>query len=171
MRITSMGNMKSIIILRHGEAEDASPEGDFARVLTQKGRRDAYGLGKFMARRSLSPDVAMVSSASRTRMTYEGVIQGAGFTCSPTFSDELYGTSVDRMIAMIQEADDAVDEMLMIGHQPVLGGLLSQLVGQCRFNLPPAGCACLSFSVDRWSSVEAGTGWLMWFHVPDSSRR
>ena len=159
--------MKSIIVLRHGEAEPSSSAGDHGRALTERGREDARRVGRFLARIGERPDAAMVSSARRAQETWAAVAAGAGLSIAPRVEDDLYMTTPEQTLARIQGADAGAERLLLVGHQPTWAALLSQLVGRCRFNLPPAGCGCVRFLGDRWEQVQPGQGWLMWFQSPE----
>ena len=69
--------MRRLLLLRHAKAERSQPGGrDHDRVLTQRGRADAKTLGAYLARHRLVPDRALVSTAARTRETWERVAPG-----------------------------------------------------------------------------------------------
>ena len=63
--------MKTLLIMRHGKAEDDSPDGDKGRRLTPKGERDAAFIGGRMAARFGGPDWVVASDAVRARQTAE----------------------------------------------------------------------------------------------------
>ena len=61
-----------LILLRHAKTEKAAPGAqDRDRALTKRGRKDATAIGAYMAHHALIPDRALVSTAQRTRETWE----------------------------------------------------------------------------------------------------
>jgi phosphohistidine phosphatase len=58
--------------MRHSKAEQSGPS-DFERELTDRGVLDATEAGQWLASRGIEPDQALVSSAVRTRQTWEAV--------------------------------------------------------------------------------------------------
>ena len=63
--------MLRLLLLRHAKAERGQPGGrDHERALAQRGRDDAPRLGAYLVRHKLVPDLALVSTAARTRETW-----------------------------------------------------------------------------------------------------
>ena len=64
--------MHRLILMRHAQAESSAPSGgDEARPLSAAGRAEALLMGRALAERGLKPDLALVSTAVRTRQTWE----------------------------------------------------------------------------------------------------
>ena len=64
--------MHRLILMRHAQAEASAPSGgDEARPLSAAGRAEALLMGRALAERGLKPDLALVSTAVRTRQTWE----------------------------------------------------------------------------------------------------
>ena len=63
-----------LILLRHAKSEKAEPGmSDHPRRLNARGKNDAAVIGAYMARHGLVADLALVSTAERTRQTWERV--------------------------------------------------------------------------------------------------
>ena len=59
--------MHRLILMRHAQAQPSAPAGgDEARALSETGLRDAALMGRALAERGLRPDLALVSTATRT---------------------------------------------------------------------------------------------------------
>ncbi len=63
--------------MRHAKAEPYA-ETDADRELTRRGHDDAAEVGRFLADIGIRPDSALVSSALRTRQTWEHVAESTG---------------------------------------------------------------------------------------------
>jgi phosphohistidine phosphatase len=64
--------MQSLILFRHGKAENRAPSGDdFDRDLVERGREEARATAQALAEAGLIPDLAVVSAAARTLATWE----------------------------------------------------------------------------------------------------
>ena len=71
--------MHRLILMRHASAERApGPGRDRERPLSAGGRLDAAGMGRALAARGLRPDRALVSSATRTRETWDQMHEALG---------------------------------------------------------------------------------------------
>lgn len=117
-----------IQLLRHAEAEDASPTGrDGDRRLTDAGRKRMRLIAKAMASLEPAYDAILVSPLVRARQTAEPVAAACGF-----------GKELLETRALLPGADpDAVlrelarlgaGSVLLVGHQPHLGRLFGRLV-------------------------------------------
>jgi phosphohistidine phosphatase len=119
--------MDRLILMRHGKAEPhAATGGDFERALAPRGQNDAALMGKVLAEAGLSPDLALVSSARRTRETWEAAAPAFPKVRSETRRD-LYHAEAQDVLAAIR--DDAPDRgtVMVVGHNPGLHELALRL--------------------------------------------
>jgi len=119
---------KNLLILRHGQA--ANGLRDIERPLTKRGRNDVQKMGGWMRQQGLQPEMVIASSAQRTTET-------ARLCCAAAGVDEervrcelsLYQADCDGWLAELAEIPDDVGTVLLIGHNPTLSWLVSQLSG------------------------------------------
>jgi phosphohistidine phosphatase len=119
--------MDRLILMRHGKAEQhAASGGDFERALAPRGQNDAALMGKMLAQAGLAPDLALVSSARRTRETWEAVAP-AFAVARAEFRRDLYHAEAQDVLAAIR--DDAPDRgtVMVVGHNPGLHELALRL--------------------------------------------
>jgi len=132
-----------LILWRHAEAEDGAP--DHARALTAKGIKQAGKVGEFL-RQHLPDDCRiLVSPATRTQQTVAPLTDH--FTIAPTIAP---GASAQAVLNAARWPD-AGGTVLVVGHQPTLGEVASQLLG-CK---------------DATLSIKKGAVW--WFSQRDGS--
>ena len=72
-----MSSGRRLVILRHAKAEPFA-QTDLARQLTARGRASAHDVGRHLQEAGFVPDVALVSTAVRTRETWAEVAEGCG---------------------------------------------------------------------------------------------
>jgi phosphohistidine phosphatase len=119
--------MDRLILMRHGKAEQhAASGGDFERALAPRGQGDAALMGKVLAQAGLAPTMALVSSARRTRETWEAVAP-AFPAVRVEFRRDLYHAEAQDVLAAIR--DDAPDggTVMVVGHNPGLHELALRL--------------------------------------------
>src|SRR5690606_32834069 len=88
-------SMQRLILMRHAEAERSAPSGrDRDRALSPVGQSAARRMGEALATRGLSPDLALVSNATRTRQTWELAHEAFG-DVELRESDSLYNADAD----------------------------------------------------------------------------
>ena len=83
--------------MRHAKAEQVGPS-DFERALSGRGVADAVAGGGWLAELGISPDLALVSAALRTRQTWEAVADGASWLrCDSGFPSNFASTDMQRV--------------------------------------------------------------------------
>ena len=119
--------MRTLILMRHAKAVRAhEADSDEARGLTGRGRRDAAAAGAAMASAGLKPALALVSTAERTRETAEHGL--AAFGLETRFEDALYHAAPESLWDAFSASD--ADTVVIVGHNPGIGDLVSKLVHQ-----------------------------------------
>jgi phosphohistidine phosphatase len=110
-----------IWFLRHGDAEDTTPDED--RRLTDKGRRQAKAAGEALAALGVEPEVCLTSPKARAHET-------AVVACAPfdeidvVIEERLRGGDFDAA-----ELAAGYDEVLLVGHEPDFSRAIGALTG------------------------------------------
>jgi len=158
--------MKTLLILRHAKATRDAPQGDFARPLTARGRRDAAAVAATLASSGPPIDEIITSPARRAAETAEAVASAIGAD-APVPSAALYEADVTDLVRLVQSLPDEVTRAMIVGHNPLLEDLANTLLptGSQLDHLATAGLAHLDFYVARWSDVRAGSGHLTATHI------
>jgi phosphohistidine phosphatase len=119
--------MRTLILFRHAKAVRAheAPD-DQSRALTARGRRDAARAGAAIEDAGLKPELALISTAQRTRETAEFGLQG--FKLEARWEDALYHASPEGVWDAFAASDG--ESVVIVGHNPGIGELVSILVRQ-----------------------------------------
>jgi phosphohistidine phosphatase len=166
-----------LILFRHAKSEKAEPGmPDPDRRLNARGRGDATTMGAYMARHQLIPDLTLISSSQRTRETWEHIAAQVSTRASPVFDRRLYNAGANAILRVIEETDQAVHTLLVIGHNPGLHDLARKLIASGdveareRLNegLPTSGLAVIDFAADSWRKLHPHGGRLERFVTPRS---
>jgi|OM-RGC.v1.021123757 Phosphohistidine phosphatase SixA len=121
--------MKRLYILRHAKSDWPSGVDDKDRPLGENGKRHADALVKTMASKRYKPDYVLCSSAVRTRQTFAPVKQEWPDT-KYEYKDNLYLASTGELFEELKSTDDEFNNIMIIGHNPGIHGLVQLLVGQ-----------------------------------------
>lgn len=128
--------------LRHAEAEDGPV--DATRELTAKGRRDARRVGRYLRDQGVVFDLAFTSPVVRAVQTVEIVLEQLPARRRGRLSkvnallNDTGATAFGRWLKSLAPAET----VLLVGHEPSLGGHLRRLLGLTRSEalpLPKAG--------------------------------
>lgn len=158
--------MTSLYLLRHAHAGDASTwDGpDALRPLTDKGRRQAERLGRFLAETGFASDAMITSPRVRAAQTAEIVADLLGTSVTV---DERLGGGLDIRAAEAILADHGDPERpVLVGHDPDLTDLLARLCGAD--GVPMRKGALARIEIDR--PLLPGGGMLRWLIPPDALR-
>lgn len=110
--------MHRLILMRHAQAERAAPSGlDRDRALAPQGREEAALVGRMLAEKGLRPDLALVSTAARTRETWE-LVQEAFGDVEVRLEPALYNAPCDVLRAHVERAEDEAGCLLVLAHNP-----------------------------------------------------
>lgn len=110
-----------LVLLRHAKAEHADSLADHLRPLALAGRRQAGAVGTGLRGAGLIPDAALVSSALRTRQTWDLV--RTGLEVPPeiaTLSDAVYDAGVRSLLELVRATPGEVRRLLVVGHEPTV---------------------------------------------------
>lgn len=153
--------------MRHAKSDWHSVSSrDHDRPLNDRGRAASHIMGIFLANISQVPDLVLVSSATRARTTVDLASAAGLWTCPIVVTPELYGESTDTIMGLVRDQDNAIHSLMLAGHEPTSSSMVGNFVGGGSLRFPTAALARVDFHVDRWDSVQTGTGELRWFVTP-----
>lgn len=168
-----MDNAHRLVVIRHAKAESDGPS-DPERALSRRGRADADAAGAWLKAEGIKPDVALVSTALRTRQTWKRISEAAGWAVEADFDDSLYGGDEDTIIDLVSGLDDKVGTVVVVGHNPTIG-MLAQLlddgdgpadaVDRLMLGYPTAAVTVFDVPV-TWARLAPGTATMRAFEVP-----
>ena len=153
--------MKTLTLLRHAKTERDSPDGDFGRSLTERGRRDAERMGQEIRELGCEFDLVLASPARRVLETLAGL--GA---LAPIFDQRIYNASSRQLLDIIRSADDAADKLLLVGHNPGIEELAAQLAANETEDFPTAALAEIELPIKHWRDLADHKGRLVRFVRP-----
>ncbi len=153
--------MKTVLILRHGQAGSAGVEGgDHDRRLTPQGERDAESVGRRLQEDELTPCAILCSTALRARKTADIVAAHCGFEGEIEERDVLYLASSQAYFDALRDQAENRQRVLIVGHNPGLEMLLASLTGGLQ-GLSPASLAHVELPIETWSLLTPNTGGTM----------
>lgn len=158
-------DVRRLVLLRHAKAEPAGSVADELRPLTLVGRRQCSGVGALLLSSGLLPEQVLVSSAVRTRQTWELVRTALGDVPRPevVVDDRVYDAGPRDIIEIVRQVDERVRTLLVVGHEPTMSGAAATLVDEsagadaAHLATVRAGLSTGAFAVlglESWSSLE-----------------
>ena len=169
----SVAEPRRIVLFRHAKA-DWPQVSDHERPLADRGRMDAAVAGRRLADTGIPFDLALCSTAVRTRETWKLAVHELPHRPKTVYEERLYEASPGELIAVLNETPDDAQDVVLIGHNPSIQGLTDVLAGQgegdararmTERGFPTAAFAVLSFE-GSWKSLEPGVTTLVDYWAP-----
>jgi phosphohistidine phosphatase len=150
--------MKRLLLLRHAKSSWDDPRlADFDRPLNDRGLRAAPLVGRFIRERKIKPDLVLSSPAERARRTAELITEAAQLSAPTRYDERIYEATVPRLLEVVSQIEDEVEELLLVGHNPGMEELLETLTGERR-GMPTAALARIILDVEKWGRLRPGAG-------------
>ncbi|NGO80754.1 histidine phosphatase family protein [Streptomyces sp. YC504] len=170
----SVDTPRRLVLLRHAKA-DWPQIADHERPLAERGRKDAPAAGRRLAESGIAFDLAVCSTAARTRETWKLAVGELPQRPKTVYEERAYEASPGELIAVLNETPDDVADLLLIGHNPGMHGLADVLAGSAegdagvrmeRRGFPTSALAMLTFK-GSWKSLEPGVATLFDYWAPN----
>lgn len=156
-----------LYLVRHADAVEAGKRGgsnDAERTLSDKGRRQASKIARFLKRHDIAPDTVVSSPLVRARQTAEILAARIAPGAEVTVLEPLQpGGGLTACLDAFRRLD--AESVLAIGHMPDIAALASKLAtgGDAPF-LDFGKAAVAAFEID--GTIKPGSGILQWFVRP-----
>lgn len=159
--------MKTIILFRHGKSDwNANFEHDHERPVAPRGKKASKAMGKWLSETDQAPEYCVVSSALRTRQTYEYASKAGNWEAEMVIEGALYDSTVDTYLSVIQQLPDSYQRVLIVGHEPTCSGTTAALAGQADIRFPTATMARVDMHIESWKEARDNSGTLIWLQPP-----
>jgi phosphohistidine phosphatase len=158
--------------MRHAKAEPFAAT-DHERRLTDRGRSSARDVGTHLRDEGELPDYALVSSAVRTRESWDEVVEASGVSCETAFDDAVFTGSPDVVLEALRAVPADAQTVLFLGHNPTAsylchllddGGGDPDASSQLLTGFPPGAVATLEVTVP-WTDLAPETARVVAFYV------
>ncbi|MEU6589492.1 histidine phosphatase family protein [Streptomyces sp. NPDC046881] len=169
----SVAEPRRIVLFRHAKA-DWPQVPDHERPLAERGRTDAAVAGRKLADTGITFDLALCSTATRTRETWKLAVHELAHRPKTVYEERIYEASPGELIAVLNELPDEAHQVILIGHNPGVHGLADILAGSAeddarermnRRGFPAAAFALLTFD-GPWKSLEPAVARLTDYWAP-----
>jgi phosphohistidine phosphatase len=151
-----------LYLLRHAHAGDRGTwhGDDDERPLSDKGRRQAETLGRFLAQVGFRPDVIVTSPKTRALQTAEivGMALHLEVSTDVRLADGFRLGTAEKLLAELD-----ADRPVLVGHDPDLSMLVEALAGTDAIPIKK-GALC---RVDADRPLKPGSGTVRWLLPPD----
>lgn len=160
----------TLILMRHAKSSwrDATLD-DHDRPLSERGRRAAPAMARWLAGAGHVPAEALVSTARRAAQTWALMAPELGGAVTVRHLAGIYHADAPALLEVVRGA--AAGPVLLLGHNPAIGELAAELVRtpppHPRWpGFPTAAIAVIRFDAPGWAEITAGSGVAVAFVTP-----
>ncbi|MER7011938.1 histidine phosphatase family protein [Saccharopolyspora sp. NPDC000359] len=121
---------RKLVVVRHAKSAWPDDADDVDRPLTDRGRRDAPALGRWLREHAAAIELVLCSPAVRARRTWE--LAAPEVPAEPVLKhdDRIYAASARELLSVVHEIPPAVMTAAVVGHNPGLEDLVGLLTGE-----------------------------------------
>lgn len=163
---------RQLVVMRHAKAEQVAAT-DHDRVLSARGLADASAAGRWVGEQDLQPDYVVVSSAARTRSTWDRVAAAAGWDPAAVIDRSLYGAGTEGALEILRSAPAEARTVMLVGHNPTMaylvhllddGGADPDVFARLSVEYPTSALTVLDVP-GAWADLDVASARVRSFHV------
>jgi phosphohistidine phosphatase len=160
--------MKTLYLVRHAKSSWKYPKlDDFERPLNKRGRKNAPFMGRLLQELNVAPDLVISSPANRAAMTARIIAAALDYPLEDIrYNETIYEFGEMALIDVVKKIDDAVNQAMVVGHNPATNGLANYIGDQPVGNIPTCGVFCVELDVSSWENIKAHCGTVKFFEYP-----
>jgi phosphohistidine phosphatase len=152
--------LRHLLICRHAEAAFPSlNQPDFERPLTSLGIRQAGQTGRWLKDINPGVDLLISSPATRTRQTSEALKEASAMKeLAIQYESAVYEAPASRLLLLLSHLNPAVKGVVLVGHNPGVSSLCSQLCDLWDLRLEVANGVYIQLDLDSWEDIHFTKG-------------
>ncbi len=148
--------MKQLVLLRHAAAESIVKQpNEIERQLTAVGEMEIQDVAAQLQQIPIIFDAIICSPAQRTRQTVDVLVQTLQLSNDLVSIDERIFQNVEAgVLDLISEVDQAIETLLIVGHNPCMSLLARYFCPDVVESLPTAGVCILELPDQDWQLMQ-----------------
>ncbi len=160
--------MKHLLLIRHAKSSwDNDNISDKERPLNARGKKAAPFMAEILKKKNLNIQLFISSPAERAYATAKKFAEILEYPKEKiVIKEKLYGAATYEILEIVNELDNNLDCVAIVGHNPDLTQFNNFLSDTYIDNIPTTGIVLLKFDVNNWTEVGKGVGKLIFFDYP-----
>ena len=152
--------------MRHAKAEKWNAKGsDFERNLEERGEKDAYLVAQILSNEKFKPEQIIASPAHRTKQTANIVAKTLKIK-NIELDTQIYEADISDLMHVIRDLDDQYNQIMMVGHNPSITGIIGYLTPTFLEHIPTSGIVVVELPTLTWKLVQNRNGKVLWHQTP-----
>lgn len=154
---------KTLLLLRHADSCQKFYADDFERPLSEEGVATAPKIAQTFSRENLNPDLILCSSSKRAQQTLTLFQEAKSLTGNVRFENDLYLAKSEAVVEKIENFDEELNTVLLVGHAPTFDKLSLYLTGTDltspeapALHFSPGCLAVFTLDISSWKDLHPG---------------
>jgi phosphohistidine phosphatase len=150
---------RNLFLVRHAQPhQDQLYSSDKVRELKPEGFLQAAAVGKYLNESNHSIDLIIASDSVRTNTTASLIAHIINYPPHQIkLMEKIYSGRFPDLLAIIQEIPDAVQHLLLVGHNPAISELNNYITGSLKPTMSTGELNLISMN-NRWDELTEGCG-------------
>ena len=152
--------MKTIHLIRHAKSSwDSAGLSDVERPLNSRGEKACLTMAPKILEAGCTFDTVHCSIATRAQMTIQGIADALpDREISWVTQERLYTFNGQDLLDYCRDLDDALESIVLVGHNPAMTAFTNGMGDQTIDNLPTCGYVQIKLPTHSWSAIAPNTG-------------
>ncbi len=157
MNVYNHKTMKRLYLVRHAKSSWEYDLTDHKRPLNNRGFKDAHLVSTHLKGTIPLPDLVLSSDAMRALTTANIFISNLGLNEDDiVLNHDLYDFSGLNLTKVIKECDNAVNTLMVFGHNHAMTYFVNTYGNKPIGNVPTSGFTHIEMDIDSWKDLEKG---------------
>lgn len=148
----------TLVVIRHAKSDWSVPASDRDRPLAGRGRRQAPATGRWIEKHCPPLDLAVVSTAARTRQTWALVAAELSDDVDMRESEDAYTFDGRDLVELVRHLPTSAHAVSLVSHNPAVEELVEALSEEWA-PMPTSALAVLE--LEGWASAGDGSARLL----------
>ncbi|AYV55897.1 SixA phosphatase family protein [Leptospira kmetyi] len=168
--------MKQIHLIRHSKSDwESEFKSDHERPLSERGKKNARSLRKYLAKIEFKTDLFLVSDSKRTLDTYKIISKKRDLSSEMIVTEELYESDSEDILAKIRKLDSKILSTTLLGHNPGMEEIANRLIRgkedlssseSVFYKFPTSGFLSIQIETESWEESGKVPGKIIRFWIP-----
>jgi phosphohistidine phosphatase len=124
-------------------------------------------MGSILKKLKVAPDLVISSPANRAATTARIIADSIDYPLEKIQYDEtIYGSSESDLVQAIRQLDNAVNQAMLVSHNPALTDLANTIGDTAISNIPTCGVCGVNLNISSWVKIGEQRGKLRLFEFP-----
>ncbi|MBM9498843.1 histidine phosphatase family protein [Leptospira sp. 201903071] len=168
--------LKQIHLIRHAKSDwESEFKSDRERPLSDRGKKNARSLRKYLERIEFKTDLFLISDSKRTLDTYKILTKNKEVSSETKVTEKLYESDSEDILVTLRESNSKFESVALLGHNPGIEEIANRLIRGSEdlslsesilFKFPTSGFLSIQAEINTWQDLGKIPGKIIRFWIP-----